>query len=202
MVESQFNLLHQNSNIESKIVVSLERISQAFKVLLWSESKENSLSPIQTQILIFLLFHSPEKGKVSYLANEFNLTKATISDTIKTLESKELIRKVFEEKDARSYTIELTESGKKTAELSASFAKVIQNPIDELPEIEKEKLLENLLKIIYDLNQKGIITIQRMCFNCQYYQIKEDNHYCNLLNKTIVSKELRVDCPEHNLIEE
>ena len=82
MKKSVFDLDHQNASVESRIVASLERVSQAFRVLLWNESKEFSLSPIQIQVLIFLLHHSDEKRKVSYLADEFNMTKATISDTV------------------------------------------------------------------------------------------------------------------------
>ncbi|MEO6831625.1 MAG: MarR family transcriptional regulator, partial [Chitinophagaceae bacterium] len=63
MSKSAFDLSQQNRSIDSKIVVSLERISQAFRVLLWKESKEFSLSPIQIQVLIFLLHHSDEKRK-------------------------------------------------------------------------------------------------------------------------------------------
>ena len=40
MKKSAFDLEHQNLSIESKIVASLERVSQAFRVLLWNESKE------------------------------------------------------------------------------------------------------------------------------------------------------------------
>ena len=58
MSKSDFDLVHQNQNVESKIVAALERISQAFRVLLWQESKEFSLTPIQVQVLIFLLHHS------------------------------------------------------------------------------------------------------------------------------------------------
>ena len=54
MEKSSFHLTEQNQKIESRIVVALERISEAFRVLLWNESKENSLSPIQIQILIFI----------------------------------------------------------------------------------------------------------------------------------------------------
>ena len=109
MKKSTFDLEYQNSSIESKIVASLERVSQAFRVLLWNESKEFSVSPIQVQVLIFLLHHSDEKRKVSYLADEFNMTKATISETIKTLEQKQLIKKEYEPQDTRSYIIHLTD---------------------------------------------------------------------------------------------
>ena len=83
MEKSAFELNHQNSSVESKIIASLERVSQAFRVLLWNESKEFSLSPIQVQVLIFLLHHSDDKRKVSYLADEFNVAKATELRTVK-----------------------------------------------------------------------------------------------------------------------
>jgi len=199
MEKSVFDITHQNSSIESKIVVSLERVSQAFRVLLWNESKEFSLSPIQVQILIFLLHHSPQKRKVSYLADEFNMSKATISDTVKTLEQKQLIKREFELHDTRSFMIHLTDKGKDIAHKTALFAKQIQTPIDNLPSIEKENLLSSLLEIIHQLNKAGIITIQIMCFTCQFYKTDENRqeHFCELLNTKLSDNEIRIDCAEH-----
>ena len=199
MKKSAFDLTHQNSSIESKIVVSLERVSQAFRVLLWNESKEFLLSPIQVQVLIYLLHHSDEKRKVSYLADEFNMTKATISDTIKTLEQKQLIKKECEQHDTRSYIIHLTKKGKDTAEQTSLFAKQIQVPIDKLHSTDKENLLLSLLDIIHHLNKSGIITIQRMCFTCQFYKANKNGkeHFCRLLNTKLADTELRIDCAEH-----
>ena len=201
MKKSDFNLTHQNQNVESKIVASLERISQAFRVLLWQESKEFSLSPIQVQVLIFLLHHSNEKRKVSYLADEFNMTKATISDTIKTLSQKNLIEKEYEPEDSRSYIINLTQKGTDIAQQTSLFTKQINSPIDNLENDEKEILAESLSKIIYQLNKTGIISIQRMCQTCSYYNYDEQNntHFCNLLNTTLTKSKLRIDCPEHQL---
>lgn len=196
MNKSAFDLEHQTKNVESKIVASLERISQAFRVLLWNESKEFSLSPIQVQVLIFLLHHSAEKRKVSYLADEFNMTKATVSDAVKTLEQKQLIEKQTEPHDTRSYIIHLTEQGEDVAKKTSFFAKQIQVPIDKLPETDKENLLSNLLEIISHLNQTGVISIQRMCLSCQYYN-SDNGHFCGLLNQKLADVELRIDCAEH-----
>lgn len=202
MSKSPFNLSHQNQSTESKIVASLERISQVFRVLLWNESKEHSLSPIQIQILIFLLYHSNEKRKVTYLADEFNLTKATISDTIKTLELKGLIKKEYEPHDSRSYIIQLSFTGKTMAEQTSMFTEQLQVPIDKLNSIDKENLLQSLFNIIQHLNQTGVITIQRMCVTCVHYKKPEkgEQHFCKLLNQNIATKDLRIDCPEHLLI--
>lgn len=199
MTKSAFDLNHQNLSIESKIVASLERISQAFRVLLWNESKEFSLTPIQVQLLIFLLHHSEEKRKVSYLANEFNMTKATISDTVKALEQKQLIKKEYEPHDTRSYIIQLTKKGRDIAEQTSLFAKQIQVPIDKLHSNDKENLLLSLLNIIHHLNKAGIITIQRMCFTCHFYKTTEhgQEHYCGLLSTKLTHTELRIDCAEH-----
>ncbi len=199
MKKSAFDLEHQNSSIESRIVASLERVSQAFRVLLWNESKEYSLSPIQVQVLIFLLHHSDQKRKVSYLAEEFNVTKATISDTIKTLEQKLLIKKEYEQHDSRSYIIHLTKKGKETAEQTSLFAKQVQVPIDKLHSSDKENLLLSLLGIIHHLNKSGIITVQRMCFTCHFYKENKDGHkhFCGLLNTKLADTELRIDCAEH-----
>lgn len=198
MNTSDFDLTHQNQNTESKIVASLERISQAFRVLLWQQSKEYSLSPIQVQVLIFLLYHSNEKRKVSYLADEFNMTKATISDTVKTLEQKELISKEFEPQDTRSYVIHLTEKGKDIAFKTSSFTKEIRTPIEGMEADNKENLLQNLMEIIRYLNQSGVITIQRMCLTCTFYKSDNGkNHFCTLLNQELRPEDLRIDCPEH-----
>lgn len=197
MKKSAFDLTHQNSSIEGKIVTSLERVSQAFRVLLWNESKEHAMSPIQVQVLIFLLHHSSEKRKVSYLADEFNMTKATISDTIKTLEQKRLITKHYEAHDTRSYIIQLTKKGRDIAERTSLFAREIQAPIDQLHPSDKENLLLSLLGVIKHLNASGVITIQRMCFTCQYYKANQKGHYCNLLNAPLEANDLRIDCPEH-----
>lgn len=201
MNKSAFDITHQQTSIESKIVASLERISQAFRVLLWNESREFSLTPIQVQLLVFLLHHTPQKRKVSYLADEFNMTKATISDTVKTLEQKQLIKKEYEKQDTRSYMIHLTTKGKTIAAKTSLFAARIQEPINELSISEKDNLLLSLLDIIRHLNQTGIITIQRMCFTCQYYNPaqKGGEHFCKLLNQKLANAELRVDCEEHVL---
>lgn len=201
MNTSDFDPIHQNQSIESKIVASLERISQSFRVLLWQESKDFSLSPIQVQVLIFLLHHSDNKRKVSYLADEFNMTKATISDTIKTLGQKKLITKEYEQHDTRSYIIHLTKKGKDIANETSFFTKEIRTPIDKLHPDDKENLLLSLLNIIRHLNKSEVITIQRMCMSCSYYQSsdKGQKHFCKLLNQNLHVSDLRIDCPEHEM---
>lgn len=201
MSSSPFNLDHQNGSIDSKIVVALERISTAFKTLLWEEAKKNKLSPVQIQMLIFILFHAKEKCKVGQLSKEFNLTKATISDSVKSLLQKKLIEKIKDTIDTRSYSIALTESGKDIAQKASSFASSLEEPVTQLSEAQKENTFSVLTQLIHQLNQSGVITVQRMCLSCVNYSETNGKQYCSLLKANLKSTDLRIDCPDYTLSE-
>lgn len=193
-----------DSSTDDKIVDSLEKVAQAFRVLLWNQGKEHALSPLQVQILLYLLRQRPENRKVSALAAEFDMSKATISDTVKTLGQKGLIIREREEKDTRSFVIHLTERGRKIAETTSVFARQIRIPIRNMPQSDKENLLLSLMDIIRHLNRAGVITVQRMCATCAHYSPPEGGrpHFCNLLNQELHATDLRIDCPEHVLKKE
>ena len=196
---SVFNLSKQNSSLDNKIVAGLERLSQVFRILLWGKAKEFSLSPIQIQLLIFIQHHSADKTTVSYLAQEFNFTKPTISDAIKVLEQKNLVKKNTDNKDTRSYTIQLTASGKKIVSETENFANPITEIISKSNEADKLILWENISNLISLLNSQEIISVQRTCFNCGHYTVKNKNAFCTLLNQKLLTKDIRIDCEEFYL---
>jgi DNA-binding MarR family transcriptional regulator len=151
------------------------------------------------QLLIFLLTHPHHQCKVSYLALEFNMTKATISDAIKVLEQKKLLKRETEAADTRSYIFHLTAEGKNIAQKVSLFANPMYHLLQKFTSEEKENLLSGLLQLIYNLHQEKIISLQRMCFTCRHYTPgkKKKEHYCQLLQMTLHHGDLRVDCPEH-----
>lgn len=196
MNESVFDPQAQTGNPDLKIIASLERLGEGFRVLLWEKAKILGISPIQIQILIFVQFHGEEKCKVSYLAQEFGLTKPTISEAVKSLEQKGLVERRTEIMDTRSHTLHLTEAGKIAVSQTAGFANPMLAGIAKIPSSEKGVLLEQLLGLIGQLQQAGIITVQRMCFSCRFYQKKDEGHFCQFLNKPLENSELRLDCGE------
>lgn len=187
------------AEIDGKIVGALERVSQAFRVLLRKKGKSNALSPIQVQILIFLLFQSGERCNVTALAQQFDLTKATISDSVKSLLEKHLIQKCVVANDNRSYMVELTVKGKKLAMESANFTAELEKPLNALSGQQKEMIYTGLLQVILGLHRTNVISIQKMCFTCSHYGQNGNGHYCNLLHITLDNQALQLDCPEHRM---
>ncbi len=196
MMKSIFDPARQIADVPSKVVVGLERISEAFKVLLWREAKELGLSPIQIQILIFLAYHAKSLQTVSYLAKEFNVSKPTISDAVRILHQKKLVLKSASEIDSRSYTLKLTSPGKKIVEKVAHFTTPLHEVISSFKKEELNNLFEVLSKLIFKLHQKDIISVQRTCFGCRFYQESSSRHYCRLLKKRLSSSAIRLDCEE------
>ncbi len=198
---SVFNLLNQNSDLNSKIVAGLERLSQVFRILLWEKAKAQGLSPIQIQLLIFIRHHSSDKATISYLAQEFNFTKPTISDAIKVLEEKKLLKKTAHDTDTRSYTIQLTAAGKKIVLGTENFADPLTKIISQAGITDKMILWQNISNLIVQLNKLEIISVQRTCYNCKHFTIKNKNQFCNLLNQKLLTQDIRIDCEEFEMAE-
>lgn len=202
---SLFDVNAQHLEVDSKIAAALERMSQAFRVLLWEKTKTHQLSPIQVQFLVYLLYHPASQSTISHLAKEYTLTPATVSDAITTLEEKKLVARERSMEDRRVAFVALTSAGKKMARKLASWAEVIREAIADFPAEDKPIVMKFLMRLLAALQQAGVITIARMCLTCKFFQPEAHPHaraphHCGLLNKPLADIELRFDCPEHQTL--
>ncbi len=188
---------NQQQEVSGKIVAGLERISEVFRSLLWEKAKLVGLSPIQIQVLIFIAYHKHELCNVSHLAKEFNLTKPTISDAVKALDKKKMIVKDYSSSDNRSYTIQLSVLGEETVSKTDDFANPLASLVANFDKADLDSVFKTLSKLIYTLNQNGILEVQRTCYGCTFYQKNKETDYCNLLQKELLNKDIRLDCPEY-----
>lgn len=197
MMKKIFDLETQNENLDSKITAGLERLSQVFKVLLWEKAKKQDLTPLQIQLLIFIRYHSKSKATISYLAKEFNITKATVSDTIKILEQKKYVAKKSHFTDLRSQIIVLTNKGLEIIYLIENFANPVYDIVASSAENEKVILWKSIRSIIEHLHHFQIINVQSACIDCFYLLDKNDKKYCSLMQLYLGESGMKIDCNEH-----
>lgn len=199
-MKSVFNRQYQQNDLDSKIVLALERLSHAFRLLLWEQTKKFNLSPMQTQILVYL-FYQPENNTVSAFTQKLNLTKATISDSVASLQSKKFITKKISGQDKRVYNLILTERGKSVAKEIDSWTNIMKKKIVSIDTAPKEEIYNFLLKLIISLEDEGILYQHRICYTCKFFEDKnagaKSGFYCSLLQKVLGFTDLRIDCPEH-----
>jgi len=199
MEPSLFDPREQQVNMDARIVYALERVSEAFRVLLWRETRSSGLSPIQAQLLIFLLYHSDDKNRVSYLAHEFNMTKATISEVVKTLVTKKLAVKQSDPKDSRSSMIRLTPKGEEIARRAALFAAQLRGPLTGMSEEQKENFFTSVMDFLHGLQKSGVLGMQRMCHSCNHFERRDSSdHFCRVYQVDMPGRNLRIDCSDHS----
>ena len=201
-MDSVFEPSSQHGDVDKKIVAALERLSQAFRVLLQEEAQRQSLSPIQARFLVHLLHHSDELGRVGRLAAEFGLSRATVSDAVGTLEAKSLVYREPWLRDRRVATLRLTAEGKEVAAGLSGWADVVEEQLGSFAPGEKEAVMRFLMRLISELQGAGVITVARMCVSCRYFSPdahprSASPHHCALLDLPLSGADLRTDCPEH-----
>lgn len=184
-------------NENTKIVLGIERLSTLFRAALWDEAKQCGLSPLQVQIMLFIASHTQTLNNVSCLAKEFGITKATVSDAVRSLLGKKLLKKQSAG-DARAFSLYLTTSGHKLVEKLGALTQYFDEALTAIPASERKKIWEGLLLLIGHLQKTGVIPL-RMCFNCQHFSERKGAPYCNLLQQSLYLEDIRLDCPEHLL---
>ena len=201
-VGGAFDPSSQHGDVDKKVVAALERLSQAFRVLLQEEAQGRGLSPIQARFLVHLLHHGDELGRVGRLAEEFGLSRATVSDAVRTLEAKGLVRRESWPRDGRVATLRLTPAGEEAAARLSGWADVVEEQLGSFAPEEKEAVMRFLMRLISALQGAGVITVARMCVACRFFRPdahpgSASPHHCALLDLPLSGADLRTDCPEH-----
>lgn len=188
-------------DLSKKITTGLERLSEVFKTLLWEKAKQFGISPIQIQILLFVDGHRTEQSNVSYLALEFNVTKPTISDAVRVLIKKGLLDKDLSPSDARRFNLILTDGGQQLVQQLKAYSFPVEQQIEQLGILQQQSLFDALYQMIFNLNQSGLIQVQRTCFGCRFYQgDRQQSHHCSFLNSDLTNLSLRLDCSDYEAI--
>lgn len=199
---SAFDPVVQHNNVPAKVVAALDRVGQAFRSLLWNETKTSGLSPIQIQLLIHLRFHPLSQSRVGDLARQFDLAAATISEALSTLVDKKLVEKRPDPEDGRARVLVLTAEGARVAEDLSSWATVVERFLSDGSEEDNVVVMRVLMGLIEQLQREGVVSVARMCSTCRHFERHgrtpdAGQHYCSLLDKPLATRDLRLDCPEH-----
>lgn len=191
-----FNLERQNSCLDAKLIATLDKLATVFRASLQEASRLFGLTPLQLQLLIFIAEHREDQTYVSLLAEEFLVTKATISDSVKTLVGKNLLEKKPHPQDFRSHSLHLSREGQKLYKQLKAHPMTAKQSLGNLSEKEKASILNVLLDLLAENLELGNIS-PRTCKSCAHFQPRRNGFYCLLLQRELPQTELRLDCPEH-----
>jgi DNA-binding MarR family transcriptional regulator len=194
------------ASLAERVTTGLSKIGLALKSQAWQQAGPQGLTPTQGQILALLAARPPEGMRVAELAAALGVTSATASDAIRTLAIKEHVDKERSEPDARVVRVRLTERGRREAKAAAAWPDFLLAAVGELSEAEQEVFLTGLVKMIRALQERGQISVARMCVTCRYFRpnLHKDPvrpHHCAFADAAFGPRHLRLDCPDHEAAE-
>ena len=115
------------------------------------ELSEQSITPVKLQALIYIVKSERAKYKVCQrdIERELNLRPSSVSSLLKSLESEGYLVRTFQEGDARTKYLELTEKGRQLCKDNKLFMEkcdeTVQSALSDEEQDELKKLLEKII---------------------------------------------------------
>lgn len=183
------------------ITTGLTKVAAALRSQAWEGGSARKLTPTQGQILVLLAERATQPMRLNDVARELCLTAATASDAVMTLVEKKLVKKERSPDDQRALVITLTAAGRREAQQTAGWTEVVRAGVRSLTPDEQTVFLRGLTKVMYSLQEQGVISIARMCVSCTYFQPYAHvdaarPHHCGFVNKPMGDGQLRLECPD------
>lgn len=182
--------------LDAHLARLLERIGEVARAQRWRQATGAGLSPLQIRILGFVAGHRGEPVGVARLAEELQVTRPTVSDSVALLVDRGLLLRKPDPHDGRGHALRLTAAGMRWLPMGGPFTEALAT----LPLHERETLLLALMRLLRSLLDSGDVQVQRMCWTCAHYHgDRKGRHHCQLLGTALAVAELRTDCPEHEV---
>lgn len=184
--------------LDRRLAEGLARLAAVARQLDWQAAAGAGLSPTQADILRFVAGR-PQGARLTAAAAHAGIRKATASDAVAALERKALLRKYADAADGRAVALKATPRGQRVAQAwTGSFAPIVAG----LAQTEQEVLLELVVQMIRQLQQRELIAPQRSCVSCRYFRENvapgtDTPHFCAFVGAPMAARHLRVDCAEH-----
>jgi len=184
----------------AELATGLAKLGLALRHEAWLRGAERGLSPTQAQLLV-ALERRPGR-RLGELAAELGLGEATLSEAVRALVEKRLVKKARARDDARALALEPTAAGRREAARAREWPDHFLAALDGLAPDEQGVLLRSLTKIIRTLQEEGRIPVARMCASCRYFRPHAHAdaarpHHCAFVDAAFGERELRLECGDH-----
>jgi DNA-binding MarR family transcriptional regulator len=196
-----------HGELERKLLAAADRLGRALRAARQPVGTRHGLSLLQ--VLAIEQLAARGARRVGELAGELDVTQATASETIASLETKGVVTRRRDDRDGRATVVSLTPAGVELAAvIEAELAAITDaerrvQPVSDADansaDADTAVALRVLLGEIGRLQRAGVITVNRSCLTCAHYRAPDAGRlaHCGLMDAPLFDRDLRVDCPEH-----
>jgi DNA-binding MarR family transcriptional regulator len=175
-----------------ELLQRLERMAR----LMRADGHAGGLNPVQWEALRYLSRCNRFSNSPIALAKYLGSTKGTVSQTVKSLEKKELAVKATREGERRSVSLTLTDKGH--AALGDDPTAELLKTLDALGGKTRRRLAKGLQDILNAETQRRRMQEFGTCPDCRFFREKTgESYYCMHFDAALAEKETSLICVTH-----
>jgi MarR family transcriptional regulator, organic hydroperoxide resistance regulator len=178
----------------------LERITSLTRVWFRQHPLLSDIQPIQLSALVYLARCNRYSNTPLAVTDYLGLTKGTVSQSLKALETKGLIVKSPDTRDKRSVHLELTEEARVLlgAVMPPAFLHDATQQMGAQA-VELESLLAELLR---NVQRTEDVPSFGLCKTCRFHQHVAGAPFCGLTQEPLAHTDIELICREHEFASE
>ena len=174
----------------------IERLCNLVRADVRAVCNEHGMRPVQLEALGFLTQCNRYSDTPQAVAEFLGLTKGTVSQTLKVLEKKGLLRKQSDNRDKRLVHLKPTARGRRLVEHTVP-AEALTLGIEKLTRSESRVTVESLRTLLRSVQLANDLKTFAPCDTCRFNQKREGGYFCELTQESLSEQDIALLCREH-----
>lgn len=174
----------------------IERLGNLVRADVRAACHAQGVRPVQFEALSYLSQCNRYSDTPQAVAEYLGLTKGTVSQTLKVLQEKGLLRKRDDKRDRRVVHLKPTARGRGLVALVVP-SESVANGIGSLPANEQHATVETLQHLLRSIQQANGLKTFAPCHTCRFNQQREDGYFCELTQEPLTVGDVSLLCREH-----
>ncbi|MCU7932651.1 MAG: MarR family winged helix-turn-helix transcriptional regulator [Candidatus Thiodiazotropha sp. (ex Codakia rugifera)] len=175
---------------------TLERLCNLLRVEAREHGAGNGLLPVQLEALHYLGECNRYSDSVQGVSEYLGQTKGTVSQTLKVLEKRGLVKKLPDSNDRRIVHLQTTAAGRKTLDKVVPALFLIE-ALKSTSEAKIGQLTEDLKEVLRAAQQARGAKSFGACITCRFNESVEGAFQCGLTGEKLTPKDTVKICREH-----
>lgn len=179
---------------------ALERISNLIRGELRAFGVRHGLQPVQLDALAYLAQCNRYSDTPQAVTEFLGLTKGTVSQSLKALEAKGLVRKLADKQDKRMVHIKPTAKGNKLIEHAIPGQRLARG-LNSSEHVIGSDLAVALRSLLLGMQHANGLKSFGPCHSCRFNRTTRDGFLCGLTNEPLSKDDTKRICREHQYAE-
>ncbi len=174
----------------------LERVNNLIRVEIRAVGVKYGLQPVQIEALTYLTQCNRYSDTPQAVTEYLGLTKGTVSQSLKVLEQKGLIKKRKDSQDKRIVHLAPTGKGRKLFEQSFPI-KSLESSLEKINSVKAAQFEEALRSTLRSMQHHNNRNTFAACHTCRFNQKEKNGYLCGLTQEPLSTQEVQLICREH-----